>query len=454
LPLYKAMDSGILRAVTVWHRRSGKDKTDLNYLIKRMSQRVGQYYYYFPTMAQGRKILWDGIDRDGFKFIHHFPQGFIAGKPNKSEMKIETVNGSLFQIVGTDKLEMVGPNPIGAVFSEFSLQNPRGWAYARPIMAENGGWAIFNFTPRGRNHAHRLYAQAVSNPAWFCERLTVDDTKAVSQEAIQADRDSGMTEGLIQQEYYCSFDYGMLGSYYSDVLNQIEQQGHFKRSLYNRDVETHIVLDPGYHTAIWLFQYFGPEVSVVRYHEDMGVGIDAYCNLFRKWEKQHKYLWGKVYVPCDMDNNAQKVTRGETALDIVKKAGFDVVPMPREKSVVNEGIPRTQRFLKRCWFDYDDCLTGLDLLRLYHEKQNVAMSSEDKFVTTGQPEKDGSDHAADSMRYMSLAFELDLVHGSSYTESHTGGEVKQDVTNNISLPGAVDDESDMWAEEYDEAHTV
>lgn len=448
------MDSGCKRAVTVWHRRSGKDKTDLNYLIKEMSQRPGQYYYYFPTMSQGRKILWDGIDKAGMPFMDHFPQDFIAGKPNQQEMKVHTVNGSLFQVVGTDRLEMVGPNPVGAVFSEFSLQNPRGWAYARPILTENGGWAIFNFTPRGRNHAYKLFRMADSNPQWFCERLTVDDTRAVTLEAIQADRDSGMTEGLIQQEYYCSFDYGMMGSYYSEVLNEIEREGHFKRSLFNRDNEVHIVMDPGYHTAIWLFQYYEPEVSVVRYHEDQGIGIDSYARLLRTWQGLHKYNYGKVYVPCDMDNNAHKVTRGETALEVLREEGFNALPLPVEKSVVREGIPRTQRFLKRCWFGYEMCEHGIDRLRQYHERQNEAMSTETEFVTSGQPAKDGNDHAADGMRYMSLAFEMDLVNSASYPLDHTGGAETRVQTNNICLPGAIDDGADMFAEEMEGAYTA
>jgi len=293
---------------------------------------------------------------------------------------------------------------------------------------------------------------ANTNPKWFCQRLTVEDTQAVSMEAIQADRDSGMSEGLIWQEYYCSFDYGMVGSYYAEVLNEIEQAGHFIRSLYNRDIATHIVLDPGYHTAIWVFQYFGPEVSVLRYHEDQGLGIDTYCQMFRQWERDHGFIWGKVYVPADMDSNAHKVTRGETALDIVREAGFDAIPLPRESNVVNEGIPRTQRFLTRCWFDYEYCEHGIDRLRQYHERQNEQMSTEEQAVTTGQPEKDGNDHAADAMRYMSMAFEQDLVHASSYPSDHTGG-VEQTKHHDLTLPGAVDDLSDMFVEEEQGAYT-
>jgi len=105
----------------------------------------------------------------------------------------------------------MGTNPVGCVFSEFSLQDPKAWEYIRPILAENDGWAIFNFTPRGNNHAKKLYDMARINPKWFCERLTVEDTKDengkryIADEKIEQERMSGMSDALIKQEFYCEF---------------------------------------------------------------------------------------------------------------------------------------------------------------------------------------------------------------------------------------------------------
>ena len=82
--------------------------------------------------------------------------------------------------MGTDQIINVGINPVGCVFSEFSLQDPKTWAFTRPILRENGGWAIFNFTPRGKNHAYELYLMAKNNPDWFCQKLTIDDTKVLT----------------------------------------------------------------------------------------------------------------------------------------------------------------------------------------------------------------------------------------------------------------------------------
>jgi len=94
--IFQKKEEGYKRLIAVWHRRAGKDKTFLTYYVKEMVQKVGLYYYFFPTYAQGRKILWEGIDKDGFRFIEHIPQDLVKSKDNQ-EMKIELTNGSIFE---------------------------------------------------------------------------------------------------------------------------------------------------------------------------------------------------------------------------------------------------------------------------------------------------------------------------------------------------------------------
>jgi phage terminase large subunit len=72
--------------------------------------------------------------------------------------------GSTWQVIGSDNYDaLVGSPPVGVVFSEWALSNPQAWSLIRPILAENGGWAIFITTPRGRNHAHRMYRDGGSS---------------------------------------------------------------------------------------------------------------------------------------------------------------------------------------------------------------------------------------------------------------------------------------------------
>lgn len=203
LPVLQAMDSGYKRGVCVWHRRAGKEKTFLNYQIREMYHRVGYYPYFFPTFKQGRKVLWNGADKAGFRFMDHFPKEIIKRK-NDTEMLVELKNGSIWQLIGTDNYDaMMGSNPIGCIFSEFSLQDPMAWEFLRPILMENDGWALFNFTPRGYNHAKELYDMAVANDKWFCQMLTVDDTGVLTAEQLDEERKAGMSEEKMQQEFWC-----------------------------------------------------------------------------------------------------------------------------------------------------------------------------------------------------------------------------------------------------------
>ena len=204
------------RACAVWHRRAGKDADCLNIMAAHAHMRIGLYYYFAPTQKQARKVVWDNIGSDGQRPIDQAFPKFLredVGGTNDQEMRINLKCGSIIQVLGSDNYDsVVGSNPVGVVFTEWSIATkPEAWSYFSPILAENHGWAIFPYTPRGLNHGWTLYNMAKANPKWFCELLTVDDTKdkdgnrIISEERIQEERAEGKSEVLIQQEYYCNF---------------------------------------------------------------------------------------------------------------------------------------------------------------------------------------------------------------------------------------------------------
>lgn len=205
LPLLKAMDSGVKRAVIVWNRRSGKDKTCFNYMIKKAFERKGTYFYFLPTYSQAKKVIWDNIDNNGFRMLEHVPKQLIRST-NATELKIELINGSIIQLIGADEFKKsgVGTNPVGVVFSEYSITNPDAWKYVSPILAVNDGWAIFNFTPRGLNHAWDILQQAKDNDKWFWEVLTVNETQVLTDEALEEEK-KNHPQDFFEQEYYCKF---------------------------------------------------------------------------------------------------------------------------------------------------------------------------------------------------------------------------------------------------------
>ena len=102
-----------------------------------------------------------------FPFYGLSPKGVGLSK-NSNELKMVPKNNSIIQIVGSNKFDhLVGTNPIGCIFSEYAIQDPRAYQYIRPILAANGGWALFLSTPRGKNHFYELFEIASHSKDWF-----------------------------------------------------------------------------------------------------------------------------------------------------------------------------------------------------------------------------------------------------------------------------------------------
>lgn len=389
LPILRAMDSGYLRAVWLAHRRAGKDKTMLNLMIKKMIERVGTYYYFFPTFTQAKRVLWEGTDKDGFRFLDHFPKELIDGEPNSTEMKIRLKNGSLFQLVGTDNFDSIrGTNPIGCVFSEYPWQDPRAWDVVRPILAENGGWAVFVYTPFGKNHGHTLYEMAKTNPNWFVSRLTVDDTNVISKETIEEERKSGMSQEMIDQEYYLSFEGMQQGAYYANELRKMDAEKRETRVAYEAGIPVDTFWDIGFgdSTSIWFMQVVGRELHFIDYLEATGESIAFYAQELQK----KGYVYNRHYFPHDAGHH--ELGTGKTIKESAEALGLrpiEIVPMVS----VQDGINATRLMFNRFWFDADKCKRGLEALRNYCKDWDEKLQQ-----FRSKPRHDWASHCADALR--------------------------------------------------------
>lgn len=196
------------RAAVVWHRRAGKDSTALNLTAREMFKRPGNYWHLFPIQKQGRKAVWNGKDGRGRRVLDQFLPPEVRTRTDSQEMFIEVAGtGSTWQLGGSDNYDsLVGSNPVGVVFSEWSIADPEAWEFIRPILVENGGWALFIYTPRGRNHGYTLFNTALRSDKWLAQRLSVDDTGVVDKALIEDEREGGMSESKIEQEFFCSFE--------------------------------------------------------------------------------------------------------------------------------------------------------------------------------------------------------------------------------------------------------
>lgn len=405
IPFWEAMKSGKKRAVLVWHRRAGKEKTCWNFLISRAVQKVGIYYYFFPHFSQGRKILWDGVDKDGFRFLDHVPKELVDGFPNATEMKIRLKNGSLIQVIGTNNVDsIVGTNPVGCVFTEYALQDPTAWQLIRPILVENGGWAVFNFTPRGANHGKELFDMAQKNPEWFCQILTVKDTGVVSEDDINKEREAGMSEDFIQQEFYCSFTLGVEGSYYAKYLQECRDEDRISNIPWDKQQRVFTAWDLGYgdSCAIIFYQLCGNEVHVIDYHESHGEGLPYYAGIL----KDKPYIYADHFAPHDIDSHA--FSSGLSAREVGSSLGVKFITLPTLKLRLEDGIEAVRGIFPRLWIDETRCKHLIKCLENYRKEFDVKMETYKE-----RPRHDKYSHGADAMRYLAIAVKLHVDAGKA-----------------------------------------
>jgi hypothetical protein len=386
--LWDYLEGGGKRAVAVWHRRAGKDSTAINWTAVAAHQRVGTYWHMLPTATQGRMVVWEGRDGEGRRLIDQaFPPSLRLSERN-DRMTMELKCGSVWQVVGSDNYDrLVGANPVGVVFSEWSLTDPRAWDYVRPILAQNGGWAVFVYTPRGKNHGFELYDIARHRPDWFGEKLTVEDTGILTPEIIGEERASGMSEALVQQEYYCSFEAASEGSYYGKLLEQAEQAGRLTRVPWQPElaVDTWWDLGIGDSTAVWFSQRAGLEHHFIDYYECSGEGLAHYAKVLQ----EKGYVYGVHWAPHDIE--ARELGTGKSRLEVAKGLGLHFKVAPRLS--VEDGIEAVRNLLPRAWFDAEHCRQGLRALKSYHRDFN-----ERRQAYLPHPVHDWASHGADAFR--------------------------------------------------------
>lgn len=398
IPIWEAFDRGYRRIIQIWHRRSGKDKTDLNIVAREMWENVGNYYYAFPTYSQGKKALWEGRGKDGVAYLDHFPEHLRDGKPNDTEMKIRYKNGSIFQVIGVeDPDKVVGTNPRGIVFSEYSLQNPKAWDYMRPILAENGGWAIFNYTPRGKNHGFKLFEMAKGNPKWYVSLFTVNDTNVLTPEDIEEERLSGMTEDMVQQEFYCSFISAIQGSYYWEQVDRAEKSNQFRDIPYDPKMLVHTVWDLGKndYNCIGFYQSDGVTTRKIDYLAGGRKGLLDWIKLVR----EKPYLYGKHFAPHDIEVSDYTLNGDQTRREFAKEHHFDFEVVPNVP--IQDGIDAGRRFFSKLYVDKTKCAEWLDAIPQY-----TKIYDEDNKTFKDKPLHDWTSNFADEHRYASLVHHL------------------------------------------------
>jgi phage terminase large subunit len=415
LPAWCALESGIKRALLLWHRRAGKDDVCLHWAATQAMQRIGNYWHMLPQYAQARKSVWEAVNpHSGKRRIDEAFPDEICETKRSQDMFIRFKNGSTWQLVGSDSYNaLVGSPPIGVTASEWALADPSAWAYLRPILRENGGWAVFITTVRGRNHVHRMYEGAKNDPEWFVQVLPasvtgVMDAKALEKERLEYQREYGADDGdaLFAQEYQCDWDAAIVGSYYGRMLRDADAEGRVCSVPYDPQALVHTAWDLGLNdaTVIWFFQVCGGEIHLIDYLANNGQPLAWYAGELKK----KPYAYGDHILPHDAEARELQTNRSrtDTLRGLLGNSVRALTSNGAERVLVADGINAVRTILPRCWFDAVKCAAGIDALKAYRREWDAK-----KKTFVDRPLHDWASDPADSFRYLALG--LDTVASAS-----------------------------------------
>ena len=411
------MDSGINRALLRWHRRAGKDKACWCYMIKRAVEEAGNYYYIFPTAAQGRKALWETTDQDGNAAIDHIPKELEANV-NSQEMRIivPTVTGqrSIIRIVGLDKNKdgIRGVSCKGAVFSEFAYQDPDAYKVLMPSLRESKGWAIWNSTPEGNNHMWDMEQNIKNSSNWYFSHLQTlwpeeDNYSGLVpiEQLEEVKNEEGLSDEDMEREYGSCYSAGAKGSIYGDHIKKARSECRIGSFPYDSNYPVHTFWDLGYNdpTSIWFVQYINEEVRFIDYWEKEKMDIP---DIVKEALSAKGYDYIEHHLPHDADNKygliVSKKDLLEQALNAYAiKSVVSVVP----KMPIQDGINAVQGRFSKYHFNAGLCETAIETLALYHRKWDSRRK-----VFVKDPVHDWTSHCADALRTEAMASEVDYEY--------------------------------------------
>lgn len=394
------------RAVLVCHRRAGKTVAcihDLIFRALRTRKPNSSYGYIAPLKNQAKTIAWDYLVRAVLPFGEHV-------KINNQELSVTLPNGSRIRLFGADDPDAFrGMYFDGVVLDEYGDMKPKVYSeIVLPALADRDGWCVFIGTPKGHNGFYKVREQARKNPdQFFFLTLKASESGFLSEKTLAESR-SEMTQAEYDQEYECSFEAAIQGSFYAEQLSQMEAAGRMTEVPWVPSEDVHTAWDLGMadSTVIWFYQIIRNEVRVIDHFQTSRTPLPEIITHLHSLP----YRYGKTYLPHDSTHDSLQT--GKTILEDLWDAGFDCRRVPKLR--IANGINAVRKILPYCWFDENNCHEGLESLKLYSKTWSQSLH-----MFTEQPKHDLHSHSADAFRMLAIAIRDDELAGIDVMEQRS-----------------------------------
>jgi phage terminase large subunit len=384
----------------VAHRRFGKTVGCINELIKGAlvcTRPEPRFAYIAPLYTQAKDVAWG--------YLKHFTAGIPGVTAHESELRVDLPNGGRVRLYGAENYDrMRGIYLDGAILDEYGDMDPRVWPEViRPALSDRQGWGTFIGTPKGRNGFYELghgsldigWEGALHNDEWYTLELKASETGILPQAELD-DARKIMTPEQYEQEYECSFDAAIIGSYYGREIADLERQGRVRSVPWEPGLPVYTAWDLGLDdaTAIWFVQAAGSEVRVIDYYETNNTALSE---IARELLNSRRYTYGEHILPHDAE--IRELMTAKSRKDSLEALGLQPIRIATRQSV-EEGINASRMMLPKCVFDKEKCARGLEGLKQYRREWD-----EKRKTFKMAPLHDWTSHGADAFRYLAMMFE-------------------------------------------------
>jgi phage terminase large subunit len=361
------------------------DLIDATLRSKKPDARFG---YIAPTYTQAKDVVWT--------HLKNYTQQIPGVELRESDLSVIFPNGSRVRLYGSDNPDRLrGIYLDGVVLDEYADMAPQAWSQViRPALADRKGWATFIGTPKGRNAFWEIYDYARNHPEeWFSLELRADQTGLLDEEELESARQM-LTPEQYAQEFLCSFDAAIMGSYFGKELAEAEAAGRIGRVPHDPILPVYTAWDLGIgdSTSVWFFQVSRDGVRVIDHYEASGYGLPHYAAVL----SSRGYTYETDYLPHDAQ--ARQLGSGRSLWETLHSLTGRIPRILPQQNVM-DGINAARVTIASAWFDAEHCHAGLEALRAYR-----ADYDDRRKAFTDKPRHDWSSHSADAFRYLSMAW--------------------------------------------------
>jgi hypothetical protein len=349
-------------------------------------QEAPRFAYIAPFFNQAKDAAWEYLKRYGMVYP--------GTEANETELRVDFPNGGRVRLYGADNPDRLrGIYLDGVVLDEYAQMRPRLWSeIIRPALSDRIGWGAFIGTPMGRNAFWEIYKDAKERPdEWYSFLLKAGETGIVPAHELEANR-RDMSEEQFAQEFECSFEAAIVGSYYGKLISQAEADKRLTDVPYDPSALVTTAWDLGKKdsTSIWFAQRVGLQWRILDYYEASAVDLAHYAAMLRA--KPYRYY--EHILPHDARQD--RIGMPDTIEGQLK--GLGVRPTRVLDNIdIAPGIEAVRRLIPQCWFDKTRCDRGLETLRHYRREWNEEMKT-----FKDHPIHDWASHGADAFRYLAV----------------------------------------------------